>query len=98
MCRGESPDMSIVEIKIDELETFIENTKNERNIFHEAREAITEETYDGMGKVADIMDETTGICDSILDCLDELYGRGITLMNYIANTMKELEETITEIL
>ncbi len=90
--------MSIVEIKIDELETHIENIKEERKSFTEAQEAIIEEAYDGMGKVADAMDETTGVCDSILDCLDELYGRGITLMNYIANTMKELEETTAEML
>ena len=90
----------MTEIQIDAFNIGMhsQGLKNVREEYKAEREGIGEVTYSGIGKVADVMQETEEIGVKLLDLLDELYGRSISLLEYVAKTWYKVEEETAYVL
>ena len=86
--------MSEVQINCDNITTHVQELKDVRDSYGDERDGIGEAAYDGVGKIADAIQETEESCMGLLDLLDEAYGRSIALLEYTAMTWNDTEETV----
>ncbi len=88
--------MEGIKVNISVVNEYITKMENGRDTFLEEQAAITDANTEGMGKVADALQENKEVSDSILCYLRELYARSITVLKYLVKTMEELEQATAE--
>lgn len=90
--------MQAIQIDTGKIDEHSMELVAERSVYRSNRENIIEAEYIGVGKAADIMQEMTGVCDDILNDLDELFGRSMTLLKNARQMWNAAEETNISIL
>lgn len=86
--------MAEFEYDSESLNSLLKELTDSRKRYWEERDAITESTYSGSGKVTDVMQTLDDRCSQLLGYMDELYGRGVTLMNYVIQQFEAIEEQV----
>ena len=88
--------MAEIEYDVESMDELYIALENAHVVYQDEKSAMAEVEYSGMGKVADAMKLLENKENDLLNCLDELYHKGVILMEYALRKIQETENAISE--